>query len=332
MATGICRIKNQTLKQGIAIMTGKLKEIITNLICILIPVKRWCRKIRSAFAPSSESTAKIVKRLDASPVDLTRRVYGLEERNEEIRLYNTEILTRARRLHTKTFLKFAAIHCHRDIVLVAAGPTLNYYSPIMKNAIHVGVNKTFKINDIDFDYLFLQDFWAVKEYLHSAIDYRKGSCIKFIGILSDIYKEVRIPDEYTDSTGVYRYYTGSPNTDFSKDISKNLMPEFFSVVFPAMSFSLYTCPKRIFLAGCDCGGKTHFDGHELPKWGIESFGTIINGWKRLKEFSSKFYPGTEIYSINPVNLRGIFHDVYTEKYLSENPDIDGQSLEAIINL
>ena len=38
------------------------------------------------------------------------------------------------------------------------------------------------------------------------------------------------------------------------------------------------------------------------------------GYARTKMFARQYYPETEIISINPVGLRGLFKDVYTEEY------------------
>jgi hypothetical protein len=37
---------------------------------------------------------------------------------------------------------------------------------------------------------------------------------------------------------------------------------------------------------------------------------IYEGWKDLKKFAQIYYPDTEIISINPVGLKGLFTDVY----------------------
>ena len=37
---------------------------------------------------------------------------------------------------------------------------------------------------------------------------------------------------------------------------------------------------------------------------------VISLWHQLKRFAQVFYPNTEIISINPVGLKGIFKDEY----------------------
>ena len=42
----------------------------------------------------------------------------------------------------------------------------------------------------------------------------------------------------------------------------------------------------------------------------EYYLTLVEPWKRLKLFANKLYPGTEIISVNPVGLKGLFKDIY----------------------
>jgi len=38
----------------------------------------------------------------------------------------------------------------------------------------------------------------------------------------------------------------------------------------------------------------------------------VPAWIQLKEFVELYYPETEIISINPIGLKGLFRDEYTE--------------------
>lgn len=55
----------------------------------------------------------------------------------------------------------------------------------------------------------------------------------------------------------------------------------------------------------------------------------LRGYKRLKDIVERFYPETEIVSINPVGLKGLFHDVYTENYLVDHPELDRNTCEIL---
>ncbi len=49
----------------------------------------------------------------------------------------------------------------------------------------------------------------------------------------------------------------------------------------------------------------------------------------MKGFAKTYYPETEIISVNPVGLKGLFHDVYTESYLNEHSEIDRNDVELL---
>ena len=70
--------------------------------------------------------------------------------------------------------------------------------------------------------------------------------------------------------------------------------------------------------GCDANLNGYFGGVNKNKLCLDN---VIHGWKKFKEFAETWYLETEIISINPVGLRGLFHDVYTESYLNKHPEI-----------
>lgn len=95
-----------------------------------------------------------------------------------------------------------------------------------------------------------------------------------------------------------------------QDICKHELTDFYSIYSAALQFAFFTYPKRIYLAGCDCAHTGHFYDKGAPFifWGMKV------GYARMKMFAKVHYPDTEIVSINPVGLRGLFSDVYTDEY------------------
>lgn len=77
-----------------------------------------------------------------------------------------------------------------------------------------------------------------------------------------------------------------------------------STVFAALQFALWTNPKRIYLVGCDCSNAGHFDNSNGNDMGV-----LLEPYKKFKSFASTYYPETEIISVNPVGLRGLFKDL-----------------------
>lgn len=265
---------------------------------------------------------------------------NIYERVDYFRIANMQqrIITTAL-LHQKTFGPFKGIYKNQTAVLVAAGPTVNFYTPI-KNAIHVGCNRAFKKENIKFDYLFTIDKAGLLNY---ADEFKQYECIKFIGD-QNLGVDFQIPEDFSNSPNTFRYKTNVNclQNNFYVDIDSSPLVNAATVAIQAMQFILFTQPKQIFLVGTDCtvASKQHFIGgcFDISKRG-ESASKCdevnIDFWKRLKNFATTYYPNTEIISINPVRLTGVFRDVYTQSYLDANPDIKkrlGDKIELLENV
>ena len=69
----------------------------------------------------------------------------------------------------------------------------------------------------------------------------------------------------------------------------------------------------------------HFAGDAT----IENLARLTAPWREFKRFVQVYYPETEIISVNPVGLKGIFRDVYTPSFLHKHPEIDPDFVEII---
>ena len=124
----------------------------------------------------------------------------------------------------------------------------------------------------------------------------------------------------------HRYKTSlrTPTKNFSRRI--DFYPLFHSstVSIQAIQFILYTNPKRIFIVGIDCNVAT--SGHFVGAHGaaledekaeferlVRNDKFAIEHYTMFSEFAKINYPKTEIISINPVGLKGIFKDIYTNE-------------------
>ena len=137
-----------------------------------------------------------------------------------------------------------------------------------------------------------------------------NKCIKFMGDISHIYPESAIPDNLRDAAKAYNYIVNGINTDFPLDPDEQPMPRWHSIAFPALTFALWTNPKRIYLVGCDCAdvGYSKIE-NKSPDVLNASVHKIKTGWNAFKEFACKNYPNTKIISINPIGLKGMFSDI-----------------------
>ena len=218
-------------------------------------------------------------------------------------------------VNTLAFSKYRNAFRGKELVVVATGPSMKNYIPI-KNAVHIGVNTAHRREDITFDFLFTQDFnreydWMpiYGEEMKKAFEKIKSGI--FIGSYSPRiqYREIQYPEEYSIvNRKIRRYFVGKDSDYIYKDICYHPLMDNYSVVFPAIHFALFTYPRKIYIVGCDVSDKgQHFDSDEVlydnPTWLHKM------GWLRVKKFAKLHYPDTEIISVNPVGLKGLFKDI-----------------------
>jgi len=237
----------------------------------------------------------------------------------------TEHIVSTANLHQQTFSEFENINKDKTVFLIGAGPSLNDFEPFCDEAIYVGLNRAFKFNKVKFNYLFTIDKIGIEQYFEEFKNYLPDYCIKFIGN-ENTGKNYRIPEDYIlNIKNIKRYNTTITyiKSRFTTDIKNKALGNFSTISLQAMQFILFTNPKKIYLVGIDCtsGKNRHFSGLSpdnllLRNENIEIVcQNSIEEWKQLKEFVSIYYPEIEIISVNPVNLKGIFKDIYTKEGL-----------------
>ena len=247
-------------------------------------------------------------------------------------------LIRAQSLHEKTFAEYRNKFCGKDVVLICTGPTAKFFDPLSIDGIYVGVNGAIYLNDIPLDYLFVQDRPISRkdlEQLNSDANVYEGrNCRKFYGIISDARLKTvgqdidKLPPSYASYANADCYYLDPIYKGrLAFDLSKDLIADWGGTAFSAMQFIFYTNPKRIFLVGCDASS-----GNAVKvSSSAENAGYAYqrNTWLVLKRFADKYYPDTEIISVNPVGLKGMFSDVYTRSYLNKHPELYSNDFEII---
>ena len=68
------------------------------------------------------------------------------------------------KIHSESFAKYKNCNEGKSVALIATGPSLSSYVPI-RDAINVGVNKSFLFDKLNLDYLFIQDYNS-KDYIY----------------------------------------------------------------------------------------------------------------------------------------------------------------------
>ena len=144
---------------------------------------------------------------------------------------------------------------------------------------------------------------------------RNVKCEKFYGKYKT-QKKIQIPQSIIDSHGAHPFYVDDcpPSKRIYEEICFHQVMNCFSVVFSAIQFALYTNPKELYLIGCDCSNGGYFYDTKGKSTSAlnKHIEDIIGGYRNIKEFAELHYPDTQIISVNPVGLKGIFRDDFTE--------------------
>ena len=225
-------------------------------------------------------------------------------------------------LHQRTFMPYKNINYGKDVVVVATGPSLLSFKPI-KGCVYIGINHAFLNKELEFDYYFALDYYAVEKVMPELNAYRKGKCVKFYGIQQEEWFHKRpenrlIPESDAIEAGALRFkcedsiYIPRWRQSFTYDIASRPVGRCFSTVFAAMQFALWTNPRRIYIVGCDCSQTGHFFDESKTRADVEKDHKVklVDDWRDFKQFAQLFYPKTEIVSVNPVGLKGLFKDLY----------------------
>ena len=214
----------------------------------------------------------------------------------------------------KVFPQFKNKYAGRDVAVVACGPTASSYKPIPE-VVHIGVNRAIFLERVDFDYLFVSDGGGAfsREHMDRLNSYRGDKCVKFYGYQRDDVGMISESDvikahAYRYAMDNYLWCMREYKSRFPLDISTQPLPAPVSTVFPALQFALWTNPKRIYLVGCDCTQDGHF--YTTEKNLDLHIGNILQAYKDFASFAKRFYPDTQIISINPVGLKGMFEDCF----------------------
>ncbi len=309
-------------------MERQKAELVALLEDSLSEIKRNMAQMNEVTSETKRRTEEEIKTVE----DLFRR-----SKNDQVKLLPNFISGAI--INRKAFSPFKNFCIGRELVVCGAGPSLKDYVPI-KDAVHIALNRAFLFDKVAFDFIYAQDFNGIKMVQNELAAYRPESCVKFFGTQDDrtlgVYRS-NIPFQLVDRCKARLFVTNYFAIDnlwdskFVYNIDSSAISTFTNVGLAVMQFALWMNPKRIYLVGIDASGN-HFTQQGLSEeekaeeelritamWESERERTRKK-WEECKLFASIYYPDTEIVSVNPVGLKGIFRDVYqnTEMPANEN--------------
>lgn len=227
------------------------------------------------------------------------------------------------KINHNAFLPYKNKFQNNRVVICGNGSSLNEYK-IIDDAIHIGCNRCIYYDKLIFDIYFYNDWLKASEsYRTDILNYKPKIC-KFFGTFP-------ASREYGCSQQIARLgeailydmegpgLCGPPST-YQKDIGKYYVGDYgMSIVFVLMQFALYSGCKNIYIAGCDITNiknKNINDSYFIDHPNVKNYSdhpNLLLKWSKMKNFISKYYSDVNIYTINPLGLKGYFNDVYQIK-------------------
>ncbi len=243
--------------------------------------------------------------------------------------------------HPTTFGEYKNKFMGRDVVIVGCGPSVSQYKKI-EGAIHIGVNRAYKQENIKFDYLFVNE--RLPERMEEINNYRKQECVKFYGILANSrldhlngldYVQItdtedpkgeqavkrnsfaKVLDNDIKEANAREFYLSSSDRKiitlqnkaeayFAHNILQEAIGDFGGTVFSVLQFLPFTGTKKIYLVGFDVSSGYFYKGDEET---YSDTSLQIYSWQYMKIMYERYYKEIELISVNPVNLKGLFKDM-----------------------
>lgn len=239
-------------------------------------------------------------------------------------------------LHKRTFPKFKNKHINDEVAIFGCGPTVQYYKNEL-NTKNIALNSALKLENISYTYTFAHDSNLLKHIPNYIEIIKNKELTSFLGKYLEPSFALNMPEvKYGEECNIYRYYAAARRYLFGLDYSFDTiypnidihpLADYNSISFSALHFALYTYPKKIYLIGLDTnkGGINFFAKCD----GLYNTKNMLKGYQKFKEFAKMYYPETEIISVNPVGLKGLFKDVYTQAYVDKHPELLKEDIEII---
>ncbi|MBQ9480257.1 MAG: hypothetical protein IJU71_11995, partial [Selenomonadaceae bacterium] len=232
--------------------------------------------------------------------------------------YSLSVQEELSELNTAAFEQYRGACSGKKVVVCGCGPTLKYYEPI-PDAVHISLNRAFLNDNIKFDFLIAHDPGGGSKIPSIATSFDKISERVFLG--KPIVQRSGVGySEWFSTAGdkVKRYFKGYNNVGqpIWRDICNHPLTDFWSIFSSGIELAFFMNPAEIYLVGCDCSVEGHFyyfSEADSTKYWLNT-PVVHVGYSRLKLFGKQYYPNTKFKSINPVGLKELFEDIYTDEY------------------
>ena len=221
------------------------------------------------------------------------------------------------KINWDTFHEYRDYCAREDCFLLCTGPSLLQFDIDF----FVGPYFTVGVNEAVFHYpnlnfLFVQDTkpthehgYANKRDVYNHAEYPKLEA-KFAGKAPYIPSIRTIPWEDINKHGWLPYEIGREGLcEFEADIDTYCLGDGNSVAFSAAQWALFTGITTLYLVGVDITPRNTIldeppgDFHPYLHW------DHLGKWKAFKLWSKTHYPKTNIVSVNPVGLKGLFEEI-----------------------
>jgi hypothetical protein len=220
------------------------------------------------------------------------------------------------KINYQAFNSYKNKYSGKSAVICGTGASLSNYK-IIPNAIHLGLNRCLFYDKLIFDFYFFNDWSRTTDKYKEHILAYKPNIEKFFGCFPNKRSYGCSEKVAQDGNGTLYDMEGPGGGTYQVNIDQYRMGDGgMSTIFVLMQFALFAGFENIYIVGCDVDNLKSTDYNSRYFYNNEFvtnyhwYAPLKHNWKLMKIFIDTFYPQTNIISINPMGLKGLFKDEY----------------------